>query len=187
MSNELFFNNEYKHWLKDLKQKVLQSQLKAVVKVNSTLLEFYWELGEDIILRQSQASWGDGFLKQLSQDLMAEFPEMKGFSKRNLEQIRKWYQFWSSASGIAQQPVSQLWQIPWGHNLKIIAKCKSVEEAVYYVRNTLDNGWSRSVLTHQIESGLWQREGKAINNFSETLPAPQSNLAQQALKAPLCI
>ena len=184
MSNELSLNHEYKHWLKNLKQKVLQSQLKAVVKVNSALLEFYWELGEEIVQRQAQARWGDGFLKQLSQDLMAEFPEMKGFSKRNLEQIRKWYQFWSAALAIAQQPVSQLWQIPWGHNLKIIAKCQSVEEAVYYVQNTLDNGWSRSVLTHQIESGLWQREGKAISNFNETLPAPQSDLAQQALKDP---
>jgi len=184
VSNELSLNHEYKHWLKNLKQKVLQSQLKAVVKVNSALLEFYWELGEEIVQRQAQARWGDGFLKQLSQDLMAEFPEMKGFSKRNLEQIRKWYQFWSAALAIAQQPVSQLWQIPWGHNLKIIAKCQSVEEAVYYVQNTLDNGWSRSVLTHQIESGLWQREGKAISNFNETLPAPQSDLAQQALKDP---
>jgi len=184
VSNELSLNNEYKHWLKDLKQKVLQSQLKAVVKVNGALLEFYWELGEEIVHRQAQARWGDGFLKQLSQDLMAEFPEMKGFSKRNLEQIRKWYQFWSSASEIAQQPVAQLWQIPWGHNLKIIAKCQSVEEAVYYVQNTMDNGWSRSVLTHQIESGLWQRKGKAISNFNETLPAPQSDLAQQALKDP---
>lgn len=112
--NKLLQNNEYQHWLKDLKQKVLQSQLKAVVKVNSALLEFYWELSEEIVQRQAQARWGDGFLKQLSQDLMAEFPEMKGFSKRNLEQIRKWYQFWSSASEVAQQPVSQLWQIPWG-------------------------------------------------------------------------
>jgi len=180
----LLQNNDYKHWLKDLKQKVLQSQLKAVVKVNSTLLEFYWELGEDIVLRQSQASWGDGFLKQLSQDLMAEFTDMKGFSERNLKYIRQWVVFYSSDKTIGQQPVAQLTQIPWGHNLKIIAKCQSIAEAVYYVQNTLDNGWSRSVLTHQIESGLWQREGKAISNFSETLPAPQSDLAQQALKDP---
>jgi predicted nuclease of restriction endonuclease-like (RecB) superfamily len=184
MNSNLLQNTEYKHWLKDLKQKVLQSQLKAVVKVNSTLLEFYWELGEEIVLRQSQARWGDGFLKQLSHDLMAEFPDMKGFSKRNLEQIRKWYLFWSEVSVIAQQPVSQLTQIPWGHNLKIIAKCQSVEEAMYYVQNTQENGWSRSLLTHQIENGLWQREGKAISNFSETLPTPQSDLAQQALKDP---
>jgi predicted nuclease of restriction endonuclease-like (RecB) superfamily len=171
----LLQNTEYKHWLKDLKQKVLQSQLKAVVKVNSTLLEFYWELGEEIVLRQSQARWGDGFLKQLSHDLMAEFPEMKGFSKRNLEQIRKWYLFWSEASAIAQQPVSQLVQIPWGHNLKIITKCQSVEEAVYYVQNTQENGWSRSVLTHQIESGLWQREGKARRMGKGLHPCPSDH------------
>ena len=180
----LLQNTEYKHWLKDLKQKLLQAQLKAVVKVNSTLLEFYWELGEEIIFRQSQARWGDGFLKQLSQDLMAEFPEMKGFSERNLKYIRQWVVFYSSEQAIGQQLVAQLTQIPWGHNLNIIAQCESIAEAVYYVQNTLDNGWSRSVLTHQIESGLWQREGKAISNFSETLPAPQSDLAQQALKDP---
>jgi len=92
--------------------------------------------------------------------------------------------FYSGDKAIGQQPVAQLTQTPWGHNLKIIAKCQSVEEAVYYVQNTLDNGWSRSVLTHQIESGLWQREGKAISNFNQTLPTPQSDLAQQALKDP---
>ena len=183
-NTSLLHNNEYKHWLKDLKQKVLQSQLKAVVKVNSTLLEFYWELGEEIVERQKQASWGDGFLKQLSQDLMVEFPDMKGFSFSNIKYIRQWVVFYSQDKAIGQQLVGQLTQIPWGHNLKIITKCQSVEEAVYYVQNTIDNGWSRSVLTHQIESGLWQREGKAISNFSETLPAPQSDLAQQALKDP---
>jgi len=182
--NELSHNNEYKHWLKDLKQKVFQSQLKAVIQVNSTLLQFYWELGEEILQRQSQASWGDGFLKQLSQDLMAEFPDIKGFSERNLKYIRQWVVFYSNDKEIGQQPVAQLTKIPWGHNLKIISKCQSIEEAVYYVQNTLDNGWSRSVLTHQIESGLWQRDGKAISNFNETLPAPQSDLAQQALKDP---
>ncbi|MGI9282919.1 MAG: DUF1016 N-terminal domain-containing protein [Endozoicomonas sp.] len=91
----LSLNSEYKSWLKTLKQKVLSTQLKAAVQVNSTLLAFYWELGEDIVRRQAHANWGDGFLKQLSKDLMAEFPEIKGFSRRNLELIRQWYQFWS--------------------------------------------------------------------------------------------
>ncbi len=180
----LLQDTEYKHWLKDLKQKVLQSQLKAVVKVNSMLLQFYWELGEDIIEKQKSSIWGDGFLKQLSQDLMAEFPDMKGFSFSNIKYIRQWVVFYSQDKTIGQQLVGQLTQIPWGHNLKIIAKSQSVEEAVFYVQNTINNGWSRSVLTHQIESGLWQREGKAISNFSGTLPAPQSDLAQQALKDP---
>jgi predicted nuclease of restriction endonuclease-like (RecB) superfamily len=177
-------NSEYKSWLKNLKQKVIQVQLKAAVQVNTTLLQFYWELGEEIILKQAQSNWGDGFLKQLSQDLMAEFPEMKGFSERNLKYVRQWVMFYRQDSAIGQQAVAQLVQIPWGHNIKIISCCQSVNEALYYVQNTLENGWSRSVLTHQMESGLWQREGKAINNFTATLPAPQSDLARQTLKDP---
>ncbi|WP_067516802.1 DUF1016 N-terminal domain-containing protein [Endozoicomonas ascidiicola] len=125
-NTQLNLDSEYKAWLKDLKQKVLTTQLKAAVQVNSTLLAFYWELGEDIVQRQAQANWGDGFLKQLSQDLMAEFPEIKGFSRRNLELIRQWYQFWSDNEAIAKQAVSQLVQVPWGHNLQIIPKHTAV-------------------------------------------------------------
>jgi len=177
-------NAAYKHWLAGLKSKVRQTQLKAAVQVNTALLQFYWELGEEIVARQQQASWGSGFLKQLSQDLMAEFPSIKGFSKRNLELIRQWYLYWSGEPAIAQQAVAQLLSIPWGHNQHIINKCQDKQAALYYVRNTLEHGWSRSVLTHQIESGLYQREGKAINNFEATLPALQSDLAQQTLKDP---
>lgn len=180
----LLQNSEYKSWLKNLKEKVLQTQIKAAVKVNTTLLQFYWELGEEIVLRQAQSSWGDGFLKRLSRDLMAEFPDMKGFSFSNIKYIRQWVVFYSQEKAIGQQLVGQLTQIPWGHNLKIISCCQNIEEALYYVQNTLENGWSRSVLTHQIDSGLWRREGKAINNFSATLPTPQSDLAQQTLKDP---
>ncbi|MDI1294057.1 MAG: DUF1016 N-terminal domain-containing protein [Methylobacter sp.] len=105
-------NSEYKNWLKDLKKKVLQTQLKAAVKVNTTLLQFYWELGEEIVLRQAQSSWGDGFLKQLSQDLMAEFPDIKGFSFSNIKYIRQWVVFYSQEKLIGQQLVGQLTQIP---------------------------------------------------------------------------
>jgi predicted nuclease of restriction endonuclease-like (RecB) superfamily len=198
--------SDYQHWLSTIKQNFQQSQLKAAVRVNTTLLEFYWQLGNDILEKQKNSTWGSGFLAQLSQDLMAEFPDIKGFSRRNLELIRQWYSYWSSdtsiaqqavsqlvkaednsgtaCSAIGQQPVAQLLQIPWGHNLKIISKCSSQAEALFYVTNTTKHGWSRSVLVHQIESGLWQREGKAINNFEQTLPAVQSDLAQQTLKDP---
>ena len=199
---------DYKDWLKELKLKVRRVQLKAAVAVNEELLSFYWELGADIVERQKSAVWGSGFLKQLSKDLMAEFPEIKGFSKRNLELVRQWYSFWSENAPIAKQPVAQLTehsspskgqqsvaqfakqpasriiQIPWGHNLAIISKCESTDEALYYVQNTIEHGWSRGVLTHQIESGLWQREGMAITNFSKVLSAPQSDLAKQTLKDP---
>jgi predicted nuclease of restriction endonuclease-like (RecB) superfamily len=206
MNNALNKTTEYRDWLKDLKLRVRQAQLKAAVQVNSALLVFYWELGADIVERQKTAKWGSGFLKQLSADLMAEFPDMKGFSYRNIRAIRQWYPFYSIgvsnlATGCGQiaaqpapqldadnpiwsQPVAKLVQIPWGHNREIISKCANTEEALYYVNKTIENNWSRSVLVHQIESGLFQREGQSITNFSETLPAPQSDLAQQLLKDP---
>lgn len=175
---------EYKQWLTELKHKVASSQQKAVVKVNTELLTLYWQLGEEIVARQQQAAWGDKLLAQLSQDLMAEFPQMKGFSKRNLEHVRRWYLFWCGDDAIAKQAVAQLVQIPWGHNIHIISKCQTTDEAAYYVSNTLAHGWSRNVLVHQIESGLWQRDGQALHNFEQRLPAAQSELAIQTLKDP---
>lgn len=182
--NQMFIDKEYKHWLGELKSRIRNVQLKAAISVNKELLGFYWELGSDIVRKQAATSWGDGFLKQLSADLMSEFPEMKGFSKRNLELIRQWYLFWISEPAIAKQLVSQFTQIPWGHNIAIISKSKTIQEATYYVEQTIQNNWSRSVLVHQIESSLFKREGKAINNFSLTLPKPQSDLAKQTLKDP---
>lgn len=192
MSSELIQNQaDYRTWLGELKSRFRQVQLKAAVTVNVALLQFYWDLGADIVSRQAQADWGSGFLKQLSADLMLEFPEMKGFSASNLKYIRQWHLFWASdvigqqpVGQLAEQPVSPILTIPWGHNLAIIAQCKQHDEALYYVLATQAHGWSRSVLTHQIESGLWQREGKAITNFAQTLPAAQSDLATQMLKDP---
>jgi predicted nuclease of restriction endonuclease-like (RecB) superfamily len=158
-------------------------QLKAAATVNTALLKFYWELGAQIVERQQQHAWGSSFVAQLSADLMREFPQIKGFSERNLKYIRQWYLFWQ-ATEIGQQAVAQLHAIPWGHNLAILAKCKQSDEALYYVRVTQAHGWSRSVLVHQIESGLWQREGQAITNFAQTLPTVQSELAAQVLKDP---
>ncbi|MCW8450619.1 PDDEXK nuclease domain-containing protein [Legionella quinlivanii] len=177
-------NVEYKKWITDLKSKLKQAQLKAAVTVNQQLLMFYWELGTDILEKQKITAWGEGLLKQLSQDLMSEFPDMKGFSERNLRLIRQWVQFWLENSANWQQAVAELTQIPWGHNQVIINKCKSADEGLYYIRNTIEYGWSRSVLTHQIESNLWQREGKALSNFTKALPSPQSDLAHQTLKDP---
>lgn len=188
---------EYKNWLTELKNRLLTVQLKAAVTVNKQLLEFYWQLGADIVTKQNESQWGDGLIKQLSHDLMTEFPEMKGFSVSNLKYMRQWYSFYSEHHRvIGQQPVGQLPEpdkpdfiqqitaIPWGHNVAIIAKCKTPHEALYYVENTRIYNWSRAVLIHQIESALWEREGKAITNFSTTLPAPQSDLAKQTLKDP---
>ena len=183
---------EYRAWLGDLKTRYRQVQLKAAVAVNTAMLQFYWELGADMVVKQKQFAWGSGFVSQLSADLMREFPEVRGFSVRNLKYIRQWHEYWVDAAPIGQQPVAQLAKqpvaqilcIPWGHNLAILAKCKQHDEALYYAQATQTYGWSRSVLVHQIESGLWQREGKAITNFEQTLPAAQSDLAVQMLKDP---
>ncbi|MDN3380479.1 MULTISPECIES: PDDEXK nuclease domain-containing protein [unclassified Pseudoalteromonas] len=182
--SKVTLDQDYKNWVLELKRQFRQSQLKAVVKVNSELLQFYWHLGSNIVQRQHMTNWGEGFLTQLSQDLMAEFPDVKGFSRRNLELIRQWYSYWSQNEVIAQQAVAQIITIPWGHNQVIINKCANLEEALYYVKGVNVHGWSRAVLTHQIESGLYQREGKAVNNFEHTLPPMQSDLAQQSLKDP---
>ena len=175
---------EYKEFIQKIKEKARQAQIKASVRVNRTLLEFYWELGADIVEKQKTARWVSGFLKQISYDLMIEFPDMKGFSKRNLELIRKWYLFYSQDNTIAKQVVSQLVQIPWGHNIAIFQKNSEITKALFYVQQTMENGWSRSVLIHQIESRLYERSGKAITNFSNTLPSSQSDLANEIVKDP---
>ena len=178
---------EYRQWLSDLKSRYRQVQLKAAVAVNTALLQFYWDLGVDILVRQESAHWGQGFLAQISADLMQEFPGVAGFSERNLKYIRQWVQFWGAGAepaAIGQQAVAQLESISWEHNLAIISKCQTRAEAIYYVQQTQAHGWSRAVLTHQIESGLWQREGRAVTNFAHTLPSTQSDLARQDGDAP---
>ncbi|MBN2895330.1 MAG: DUF1016 family protein [Campylobacterales bacterium] len=182
-------NTEYKEWLNEIKQRFQSSQIKASIQINSALLEFYWNLGSKIVEKQKSSTWGSGFLQQLSKDLSAEFPDIKGFSKRNLELIRKWYLFWKQVVSQMEvtntkQVVSQVLQIPWGHNIAIIQKCKSTQEALYYVQNTIKNGISRNVLIHQIETNLYAREGKAITNFEATLPPLQSDLAKEITKDP---
>ncbi|NLQ16859.1 DUF1016 domain-containing protein [Marinomonas sp. M1K-6] len=177
-------HSEYQQWLGSLKQNFRQRQLKAAVAVNTQLIEFYWHLGSEIVEKQQRSQWGDGFLDKLSRDLSLEFPDVKGFSLRNLKYIRQWVSFWNQDVLIGQQAVAQLVQIPWGHNLLLISKCRSTEEALFYVVQTLQHGWSRAVLTHKMESQLWQRKGNAVSNFDQTLPLVQSDLAQQSLKDP---
>lgn len=180
-------NDDYKAFIQDIKRRVQSAQIKAAVSVNRELLCLYWDLAERIVAKQRESAWGDGFLMQMSRDLQAEFPDMKGFSLRNMKYIRQWYQFWSNTNLIERQIGQQLVaQIPWGHNLVIISKVKNIDEAVFYVQKTLQNNWSRAVLTHQIESALYQRAGKAITNFQAALPAPHSDLARQTLKDPYC-
>ena len=183
-------DKEYKKFLVELKEKVKNSQLKAAIKVNYELLNLYWELVKKITEKQKEYSWGDSFISNLSNDLKKEFPDMKGFSVQNLKNIRYWYLFYAEYL-IGLQPVSQLKKIenkiksiPWGHNQRIMYKCKSVREAIFYVEKTIENGWSRTILEHQIDSKLYERLGSAISNFDSRLPKVQSELAKQTIKDP---
>ena len=158
---------EYKEFIQKIKEKARKAQIKASVRVNSTLLEFYWELGADIVEKQKTASWGSGFLKQMSHDLMIEFPDMKGFSLRNIKYIRQWYLFYCEENEKGQQVVAQLIQIPWGHNLHIITKCKQIYEALYYVNQTLQYGWNEYKLSNVLPK-----------EFKSTLPSIEEIEAQ---------
>ena len=206
-------NSEFKSWVSQLKKDIRSAQIKAAIKVNTELLRLYWRMGAGICEKQKSASWGDGWLKELSRELMAEFPDMKGFSYRNLRYIRQWYEFYYQRITIWQQPVAKLgeyngqqvvaqldnvnmqqpvaqiseeafFSVPWGHHLYIISQCKDVNRAVFYLKKTVENGWSRAVLLNYLDTNLYERQGKAVNNFTRLLANPQSELAAQTLKDP---
>ena len=173
---------EYISFISEIKNKIKQAQIKAAIKVNEELLRLYWDIAKMIVERQKVSKWGDSVIEKISNDLKREFPNMKGFSIRNLKYMKQWYLFYSKG----QQVVAQIFQIPWGHNIAIITKCKNIDEALFYVKKTIQNGYSRSVLVHQIETDLYHRNKKSINNFDNNLPSIQSDLAKEQLKDPYC-
>ena len=188
---------EYKTWIFELKQKIQQSQIKAAIKVNSALIEMYWELGKEISGRNFENTYGSGFFKQLSNDLKKEFPEIKGFSSSNLRYTHQFYLFYNQHFTNLQQVAGELpnhtlfssefqklFSIPWFHHVEILTKCKNTEEAIFYINKTIENGWSRAVLLNMISGNLFQSQGKAITNFSKTLPDYQSDLVKETLKDP---
>jgi predicted nuclease of restriction endonuclease-like (RecB) superfamily len=180
MSKELQYLKSYKDWLNDIKLKIRVSRMKVALAANAELILFYWELGKDISEKLIQTSWGSNVLDVLAKDLKTEFPESTGFSRSNLYNCLKFYSFYKNDL-IVQRSVGQ---IPWRHNVLIVSKASSIEEALFYISKTLENGWSSDVLALQIKSGLFNRNGKSINNFKTTLPNPNSELVEQTLKDP---
>lgn len=170
----------YASWLTELKTRIHQAQQRAALAVNHELLQLYWQIGKDILERQAQQGWGAKVIEQLAQDLRQHFPEMKGFSPRNLKYMRAFAEAWPEAEFV-QQPVAQL---PWGHNLVLLTQLKDPQERLFYASKSAENNWSRNVLVMQIESRLHQRQGSAITNFEQRLPKAQSDLARESLKDP---
>jgi len=168
----------YGQLLVELKHRIQTAQLRASLAVNRELVLLYWQIGRDILSRQERESWGAKVIDRLAADLKSAFPDMRGFSPRNLKYMRAFAQAWQEES-IVQQLVAQ---IPWGHNVRILDYVKEPAAREWYVRAALQHGWSRDVLVHQIESGLHNRQGRAVTNFNQTLPPPQSNWPDRSPK-----
>ena len=215
-------DKEYAQWIYDIKQRFRNAQIKAAVKVNSEQLLFNWQLGRDLVVRKAEEKWGNGIVEQVSLDLQAAFPEAKGFSARNLWNMKKWYSFYTSYEDFGdavnalsgqmdisslklQQVAAEIQEtaseeklqqvvaeipfpaifgfIPWGHHIEIITKCKDLHEALFYVKRTIEEGWSRNALDNCIRADMYHAVGTAVTNFSEKLPTTQGELAQEILKS----
>ena len=203
-------DKDYLKWFSEIKHKIQSTQIRAVLVANATLIEFYYDLGRIIVEKQAEASWGDKLVQRLSKDLRSEFPDMKGFSYTNLMYCKQFFDYFqiSPQSGgelqlaenkrniilpqlggelrseAEEKLKSLVFSTPWGHIKEIIGKIKDPQTALFYFFETQKNAWSRDVLALQIKNGMHKRQGKAVSNFSLTLPEPMSDLAQQTLKDP---
>ena len=194
MSNELALYGEL---LGEIKNRIRQAQVTAVLAVNAEMIEMYRDIGRMIHERQQQEGWGAGVIPRLARDIRNELPELKGFSERNIKRMLRFYREYQSVSPKVPQPVAQLpdndpsasWQsfltqIPWGHNVLLMEKIKELPTRLWYARQVLEQGWSRDTLTSMIKSQAHARQGVAVTNFARRLPASQSKLAEQLLKDP---
>ncbi len=217
----LVVGKDYAQLLANLKSHYRKSRIKAAVKVNTSMLEFYWEMGHEISILKATAKWGSAFYDCLSLDLKAEFPGQTGFSVTNIKYAKRWYEFYNqkdiirhqlgdefdkdnseirqrpvdefekvNADEILQRPVEEFQMptdfglVPWKHHIEIFTQTKSIEEALFYIDLTIQNGWSRNELSLAIDDGLYKKRGAVITNFDHKLPAPYSGLAKDILKSP---
>lgn len=171
---------DYDRFLQEVKERIRGAQIRAALAVNRELVMLYWQIGQEILMRQQQQGWGAKVISKLAKDLQTAFPEMKGFSRTNLLYMRAFAEAYPDEQFIQQSAG----QIPWFHNCTLLDKVKDPEERRWYIQQIIQHGWSRSILTQRIESGLYHRQGVALTNFNQTLPQPQSDLAQQVLRDP---
>jgi predicted nuclease of restriction endonuclease-like (RecB) superfamily len=173
--------SDFSAWITELKTKIRTVRNRLAFSINAQILELYWEIGREIAEKQEKSNWGSGYIDRIAAELKHEFPDIKGFSRRNVYAILQWYKFYSARYPFVPRDVAQ---IPWGHNRLIITKIKDIEEAEFYCRAIARNGWDRDTLEIQIENGYYRKTGNATHNFTGTLPEEQSKLASQTLKDP---
>lgn len=200
MSKLIKTDAEYSRWIQELKERYRSSQIKAATQVNREMLRFYWSLGRDIVARDAENIYGSSFYRNLSQDLKAALPEAEGFSRQNLQYMKKMYLLYSELSTNCQQVVGNseseicpqavgdfIFSVPWGHHRTLIDKYFEKGEreiALFYAHKVVEEGWSRNVLKSFIDTSLHMRQGKALTSFTRLLPAPDSELAQELTKDP---
>lgn len=178
-------DNDYLQWVKELGTRYRRSQIKAAMKVNGLFIEFYWELGSDIVSLGADNKYGGKFYATLSADLRKEMPGVEGLSETNIRYAKRFYQLYADRSRNLPQLVEDLCSIPWGHHRYIIDKCSdNPDKALFYVRQALENGWSRAMLLNFLDTDLYERQGKALTNFQCTMPAVTSDLAREFIKDP---
>lgn len=190
---------EYKSWLSELKHRYRKAQVRAVVKVNGEMLNFYWELGRGICEISKNAKYGDGLLKNISLDLQSEFPGDTGLSLTNIKAARRWYKTYSQWVEKSQQPVDFFGPyaekgrltmpyffatVPWGQHIFITSKAKSLREALFYISQVCEHGWSRTELEYYYSKDYYSSHGGAVTNFDNSLPKSEISLAKQMLKSP---
>lgn len=199
----IIVDTDYIQWLADVKKRFRESQARATVKVNTEMLEFYWSIGRDLVALRAESRWGTGVVKQFALDMRETFPDSTGFSYSNVKYMKQWYSFYYERITKSQQAAGQLAKIeksqqvagqlempeifrhvPWFHHVAIFSACDLLDEALFYVNKVAKEGWSRSMLENQLETHLFQREGTIPSNFETTLPAEQSQGAQQIFKDP---
>lgn len=180
MTDTAIAGADYIAWLDDLKAKVASARQRAALAVNRELVLLYWQIGRDIVARQQAQGWGAKVIDRLARDLREAFPDMRGFSPRNLKYMRAFAQAWPGDEFVQQAAA----QLPWFHLCTLLDKLATREEREWYAAKAVEHGWSRNVLVMQIETGARERQGNAVTNFPERLPSPQSDLARDSLKDP---
>ena len=192
MSSEIIKSNDYKDWSAFISNKIKLAQTRTALKVNTEMLTLYWEIGNSILEKQKQNGWGSKVIDLLASDLAENFPDNSGFSVRNLKYMRSFAEAYPQFP-IVQVPLAQsqnefvqvpLAQITWYHHISLLTKVKDTTERAFYIAETAKNEWSRDVMLLQIQSKLYERDGKALNNFENTLPDYQSDLAKNIFKDP---
>lgn len=180
-------DKDYVAWLAEIKQRYRSSQIKAAVRVNSTMLEFYWSVGRDLVALRAEQRWGAGVVKQFSLDMRETFPNKTGFSYANAKDMKRWYLFYneqvtkgrqlaSLLEGEKKQQLAGQLEMPtifgkvsWGQHIMIVSKSKSLDEALFYINKVVEEGWGRSNLEDKIANHLYEKQGSAISNFDPVL------------------